>query len=219
MFNTKDRKTARLNGADELTIRQYNGIIGATLLYGFLVNILLIFVAREFFMNMNLWVFLIGYFVLAIIGSVMVNLSHIPAVSFIGYNMICVPIGGLLAICVPEYPTDTIVAAVATTALVTVIMIIFGTIFQNFFSKIGTALIAALFIGFVAELITMLFGYGGDIFNWFFVILFSLYIGYDWYKAQSYTKTIDNAIDSAVDLYLDIINLFVRLLEILGKKK
>ena len=34
----------------------------------------------------------------------------------------------------------------------------------------------------------------------------------DWAKAQEKPKTLDNAVDSAVDLYLDIINLFVRLL-------
>ena len=38
------------------------------------------------------------------------------------------------------------------------------------------------------------------------------YIGYDWAKAQEKRKTLDNAVDSAVDLYLDVINLFVRLL-------
>ena len=219
MFKTKDRKDSRMFSADTISIREYNAIIGATLIYGFLVNILLIFVARNFFMEMNPIVFLIGYIILAIAGSIIVNASKKPAISFLGYNMICIPIGALLSIYIPSYPTESIVAAVATTALVTFIMIIFGMIFQNFFSKIGTALIAALFIGFIAELIAILFGYGGDIFNWFFVILFSLYIGYDWYKAQSYPKTVDNAVDSAVDLYLDIINLFVRLLEIIGKKK
>ena len=204
---------------DSITTRNYNLIIGFTLFYGFLMNILLICVARSFFMEMNPIVFLIGYFILAIAGSIIVNASRNPAVSFLGYNMICVPIGGLLSICVPAYPIESIIAAVATTALVTVVMIIFSIIFESFFSKIGTALLAALFIGLFAELIAMLFGYGGDIFNWLFVIIFSLYIGYDWYRAQKYPKTIDNAIDCAVDLYLDIINLFVRLLEIFGKKK
>ena len=61
-------------------------------------------------------------------------------------------------------------------------------------------------------------GYGGNIFNWFFIIIFSLYIGYDWHVAQSYSKTVDNAIDSAIDLYLDLINLFLRILDILDRK-
>lgn len=48
--------------------------------------------------------------------------------------------------------------------------------------------------------------------------IFSLYIGYDWVKAQMYVKTVDNAVDSALDIYLDIINLFLQLLRILGSK-
>ena len=219
MFNSKERKSIRKIGIDKISTRQYNAILGGTLLYGFLVNILLVFVARNFFMQMNPIIFLVGYFIAVIAGSIVVSVSSNPAISFLGYNLICVPIGAVLAICVPEYPIDMIIAAIGTTAFVTVMMIGLGTIFKNFFSKIGTALIAGLFIGFIAELIAILCGYGGDLFNWFFVILFSMYIGYDWYKAQSYTKTVDNAIDSAVDLYLDIINLFIRLLSILGKKK
>ncbi|MBQ4111892.1 MAG: Bax inhibitor-1 family protein, partial [Clostridia bacterium] len=58
-------------------------------------------------------------------------------------------------------------------------------------------------------------GYGGSIFNILFVVIFSLYIGYDWHVAQSYSKTVDNAIDSAIDLYLDLINLFIRILDLL----
>ena len=48
--------------------------------------------------------------------------------------------------------------------------------------------------------------------DWLVALLFCGYIGYDWAKAQEKRKTLDNAVDSAVDLYLDIINLFVRLL-------
>jgi hypothetical protein len=44
--------------------------------------------------------------------------------------------------------------------------------------------------------------------------LFSLYIGYDMYKASQVTKTVDNAIDVAINLYLSIINLFLTLLSI-----
>jgi len=48
--------------------------------------------------------------------------------------------------------------------------------------------------------------------------LFSLYIGYDMYRANHVAKTLDNAIDISIDLYLDIVNLFLFVLRILGKK-
>ena len=49
-------------------------------------------------------------------------------------------------------------------------------------------------------------------------LLFAGYIGYDWSKAQQYPKTIDNAIDSAADIFVDIIGLFIRLLAIFGNR-
>jgi FtsH-binding integral membrane protein len=44
------------------------------------------------------------------------------------------------------------------------------------------------------------------------------FIGYDYAKALEDDATVDAAIDRAVALYLDIINLFIRILEIMGKK-
>lgn len=220
MFNNKKRKEARLNSriSDTLSASTYNMVIGGCLAYGFIMNAIMALVASNFFMSMNPIAFLIGYIVCVIAGSLMVSLSHKPIVSFIGYNLIVVPIGGVLAVCLPGYDVANIMAAVLVTAMITGIMMFLGMMFRSFFERLGIVLFVSLLVGIVIEFIAMLLGYGGDIFNWLFVIIFSLYIGYDWHKAQAYPKTLDNAIDSAVDLYLDIINIFIRLLEIFGKK-
>lgn len=220
MFNNSKRKEERLNSRlpDTLNTSSYNMVIGGCLAYGFLMNAIMVMVASNFFMEMNPIAFLIGYIVCVIAGSLMTSLSRNPIVSFIGYNLIVVPIGALLAVCIPSYNPADIIAAVVVTAMITGVMMLLGIMFREFFSKLGIVLFVSLLIGIVIEFIAMLLGYGGDIFNWLFVIIFSLYIGYDWHKAQSYPKTLDNAIDSAVDLYLDIINIFIRLLEIFGKK-
>ena len=220
MFNNKKRKEERLNSRipDSLAPKTYNMIIGGCLAYGFIMNAIMVFVAGNFFMNMNPMVFLIGYIVCMFGGAIMAGLSHNPIISFIGYNLIVVPVGAVLSICLPDYNPSNIIAAVLVTALITGIMIILGMMFKNFFSRLGIVLCVSLIVGIILEFIAMLLGYGGDLFNWLFVLIFSLYIGYDWYKAQAYPKTLDNAIDSALDLYLDIINIFLRLLEIFGKK-
>jgi FtsH-binding integral membrane protein len=220
MFNNSKRKEERLNSRlpDTLNASSYNMVIGGCLAYGFLMNAIMVMVASNFFMEMNPIVFLIGYIVCVIAGSFMTSLSRNPIVSFIGYNLIVVPIGALLAVCIPSYDPADIIAAVVVTAMITGVMMLLGIMFREFFSKLGIVLFVSLLVGIVIEFIAMLLGYGGDIFNWLFVIIFSLYIGYDWHKAQAYPKTLDNAIDSAVDLYLDIINIFIRLLEIFGKK-
>ena len=55
--------------------------------------------------------------------------------------------------------------------------------------------------------------------DWIAAGLFSLYIGYDIYRSQQFAKTVDNAVDCALDIYLDVANLFIRLLQILGHRK
>jgi len=56
------------------------------------------------------------------------------------------------------------------------------------------------------------------IMDWIVAAIFCGYIGYDWGKASALPKTVDNAVDSAAALYMDIINLFLRVLSIIGKK-
>lgn len=220
MFNNSKRKEERLNShlPDTLAPSSYNLVIGGCLAYGFLMNAAMVAVAGQFFMSMNPMVFLIGYIVCLLAGSLMASISHNPIVSFVGYNLIVVPIGAVLAICLPAFEPSTIIAAVLVTAMITGVMMLLGMIFSDFFSRLGIVLFVSLLVGIVIEFIAMLMGYGGDLFNWLFVLIFSLYIGYDWHKAQYYPKTLDNAIDSALDLYLDIINIFMRLLSLLSKK-
>ncbi|MBE6766865.1 MAG: hypothetical protein E7550_04665 [Ruminococcaceae bacterium] len=212
-----ERKRARMQSADfdKLSLRTYNLIIGAVILYGFVVNAIMVATLSDFFMNMDYRVLLIGYIILVIIGSFMTN-SKSPLVSFIGYNLVVVPIGALVSVLVPQYDTTSIIAAIVATGAVVFLMIAISTIYPRVFSKMGTALFLMLLLGLVAEVIAMFLGYGGDIFNWLFVLIFSLYIGYDWFRAQSYPRTLDNAVDSALDIYVDAINIFVRLLAIFG---
>lgn len=216
--NSSERKKARMQGADfdKLSLRQYNLIIGLTVLYGFVVNAIMVWQLSDFFIKMNPTVLLIGYFAMVIIGTLMAN-SKSALVSFIGYNFIVVPIGSLVAINVPFYEVSSVISAIVATAGVVAVMIIISSLYPRLFQKMGPALFIALLLGLVACVIATFMGYAGNAFHWFFVILFSLYVGYDWFRAQSYPRTLDNAVDSAIDLYVDAINLFIRLLAIFGR--
>ena len=130
-----------------------------------------------------------------------------------------VPIGALLSVVLPAYYISDILLAIVTTGAVTAVMMVLGATYPRIFAKMGRTLLLSLLIGILANIIALIFGYSGNIFNWLFVVIFSLYIGYDWQKAQMYPKTADNAVDCALDLYLDIINLFIRLLRIISKSR
>jgi FtsH-binding integral membrane protein len=63
-------------------------------------------------------------------------------------------------------------------------------------------------------------GFGlGNVRDWLVVCLFSCYIGFDISFAKNRPRTLDNAIDSACGLYLDIVNLFLRILMIIARNR
>ena len=75
----------------------------------------------------------------------------------------------------------------------------------------------SLLITVVVEIILFFVGIQLGIIDYVVVLIFCGYVGYDWAKANVQTKTVDNAIDSASELYVDIVNLFVRILRILAR--
>lgn len=219
MFNNSKRKEARLNSnvSNTMSVRGYNLSLGLVIFYGFLVNVFMVMTMSEFFINMHWGVFVVGYFVSCLIGIAMSAASKNAFISFIGYNLVVVPIGAVLSICLQGYSGIDILTAMGATGLVTLLMLILSTINPNFFAGLGRTLFFSLLAGLIVEIVLMFMGISTPILNWFFVVIFSLYIGYDWYKAQQYPKTMDNAVDSALDIYLDIINLFLRILSIISK--
>ncbi|MBR6917533.1 MAG: US12 family protein [Clostridia bacterium] len=219
MTTIKDRKRLRLESGlpDSVSARVYNCIIGALVLYGFAMNALFVDLFSDKLVGMeNSWILIIVYLVCVIAGS-LITRSSSPVISFLGYNLIVIPIGLLLAVMLPGYPKSDVLSAIIVTGAVVVGMIAFATLKPDFFAKLGRVLFLSLILGAVCEVIAVLLGYGGNLFNWLFVIIFSLYLGYDWHRAQVYPKTIDNAVDSTVDIYLDIINIFIRVLSLLNR--
>lgn len=220
------RKEERLNSGvgDQISVRRYNAVMLLTLLWGFLVNTVMVYYFAIPIMRLlsgvgPLWIF-IGYFVLAIAGIAISARSANPWISFLGYNLLVLPIGVLLCLILPGIPVAIVTKALLLTGIVTATMALLGLVAPNVFLGMGRTLFIALIVGILAELVaTFLFHYTGTAFDWLFVVLFSGYIGYDVAKSQIYPKTVDNAVDCALDIYLDIINIFIRLLALLSRKE
>ena len=197
----------------ELSGKTYNTIIGLILLWGFAVNAIMCTFFQDVFSSWNPTAVLIGYFVAVLIGICMSQFSNNPIVSFIGYNLVVLPIGVVLSISLKDYYVSSVTQAFILTTLITLLMIIISSIKPEIFESMGSTLFICLSGVIVIELIMMFVGIATPKWwDWLVALLFCGYIGYDWSKAQEKRKTLDNAIDSAVDLYLDIINLFVKLL-------
>lgn len=220
-----NRKSLRLE-ADATGIisdRKYNLVMCSVLAWGFLANALMVTYLAGPIQSMVLGIrplaLIIGYFVLAFGGIMLSVKSDNPMVSFIGFNMLVLPMGVMLCIIVPTVPIDILNKALILTGIVTSTMIVLGVTFPTFFLGLGRTLFIALIVGILGEIVaSFLLGYRGSAFDWLFVMVFSGYIGWDIAKSQQYPKTVDNAVDCALDIYLDIINLFIRILSILSRR-
>lgn len=202
---------------ETMTPKQYNIAIGLILFWGFAINVITCGLFADTFSEWNHTAVLIGYLVLGIAGVLMSGLSTNPIVSFIGYNLVVLPLGVTLSITLKDVASELILQACIVTAMITIIMIVAAILKPTLFESIGAILFICLFGAIIIELIMILVGFATPTwFNFIIILIFSGYIGYDWAKAQSEPKTLDNAVDAAVALYLDIINIFLRLLEIMN---
>ena len=199
----------------------YNLAMGAALCWGFLVNWLMVkYIPAAAIAGVNPWLFFIGYFASCMAGVWLFNSSTQPAVSFLGYNLVVVPFGLVINLVVARYDAALVLEAVRITGTVTLGMMLLGSLFPAFFRRIHTALTISLLLVIVVELADVFILHKEHgIIDWIVVFIFCGYVGYDWGRANAIPKTVDNAIDSAAALYMDIINLFLRILRILGRRR
>ena len=207
-----------------ISTRAYNTIIGAVLLWGLLINYILCWKVGSYtslFPNMSPITFLIGYVAVATIGMVITFKSSSPVMSFIGYNLVVIPFGVLISTFVEEYggiSSAVVTQAFLYTLLISVAILATVIVFPQWFEKLGGALGAVLIGLILSEILMLIFRVNQIVTSWVAAGLFSLYLGYDIYRSQQYPKTLKNAVASALDIYMDIANIFIRILEITGNK-
>lgn len=219
----KNRLTAVVSEGQLVSARVYNCILAAVVLWGVLVNYLLCrFVGDVFRFGIPPIVFYIGYGVCLVAGVIISGKSQKPLISFLGYNLVVLPLGILIASVVSQY--GGVNSKIVADAFLYLLLISAGVTcaaiaFPQLFAKLGGALLAVLVVLIVCELVLYLFGVQQMVTHWIAAGLFSLYLGFDVYRSQQFPKTVDNAVDCALDIYLDIVNLFIRILTILGNSK
>jgi len=215
-----DRRSLSV-GEREISPAKYNLIIGMTLAWGFGVNYLMVkHINPLTLMSVNPIVFFVGYLACAFGGVYLFKSSDKPAVSFLGYNLVVIPFGLIVNMVVNQYDPELVQQAIRITGIVTGLMMLLGTLFPRFFQRIAGALTIALLLVIIVQMVEIfIFRTHFAIIDWIVVLIFCGYIGYDWGRANAIPKTVDNAIDSAAALYMDIINLFLRILRILGRRR
>nr|WP_170164013.1 Bax inhibitor-1 family protein [Gallaecimonas pentaromativorans] len=212
-----DRQGSR---EDVISAPLYNLTIGLTLAWGFLANWWMVTHINPYaILSIHPMVLFIGYFACCFGGIYIIEKSDKPWISFLGYNLVVVPFGFVINLVVAQYQPELVAEAIRVTGLVTVGMMALSTLYPAFFARIGGALTAALLLVIIVEVVEVfVFNTHHGILDWIVAAIFCGYIGYDWGRANAIPKTVDNAIDSAAALYIDIINLFLRVLKILGRR-
>lgn len=198
----------------------YNLAIGMVLCWGFGINWWMVSaIPVDQILSISPIVFYIGYFASCFLGVYLFTKSDHPGISFLGYNFVVIPFGFIINIVVANYDQNIVADAIKVTGLVTAVMMLLGTLFPKFFQKISGVLTISLIVVILVEMFQVfILGIHQGWLDWVVVLIFCGYIGYDWGRANQIPKTLDNAVDSAASLYMDIINLFIRILRIMGKR-
>lgn len=176
----------------------------------------------------NMWVVVLGVLVCGIVGVFIALGSENPAISLFGYLLVAAPFGLLLGPTVGMYESESVTKVILVTGLVTGVLTLVGAVIPESLEHWAGWLFSALLILLIGQIGIPLLGWlipgfplqgALKFWDWIGVLLFSAYVIFDMNRAMRVPATVDNAIDCALALYLDIINLFIRLLEIMGNKK
>lgn len=214
-MNNTSKISYQTSVSQPLSTRAYNVLIGLFIFLGIGVTALTVFLMKDSvgLIAVHPIVFSILYLVVALVGIRFVHTSGSMLTTFLGYMLLTIPTGLLLAPWVPHESADAILYAFSLTVAIVGTMIILATIFPNAFLSTGKILFVSLLSFIFVEVVTLIFFQGEPAFmDTLCILIFTLYVGYDWAKGIKQENTIKNAMIVAIELYLDIINIFIRIL-------
>lgn len=170
--------------------------------------------------------FYLGVLAVALGGAFIANASSNPAVSLVGYVLIAGPFGLMLGPTLALYEPESVLKIFILTSGVVLILGIVGALIPDDLSAWGIWLFGGLLFligGYLLVPIAGFFGFPVETgMTWLDVIGVALFGGlviFDLNRAVRLPYTVDNAVDSAVAIYLDFVNIFIRLLSLMGQKK
>jgi hypothetical protein len=163
-------------------------------------------------------------FIASMIGISIAQKHDGPLISIGGYLMLTVSFGAITGPVVALYTPASVARILLLTTAVVVGLGIAGAILPMSLENWWSWLFGGLLILITGQILLPLAAYLGvpvgnamTVWDWAGVALFSGFIVFDLNRAMRIPYTMNNAIDAAVEVYLDFINLFIRLLSLLGE--
>lgn len=207
-----------------ISIRLYNFIIAALIFIGFCVMGAGCYITRDihFLMYLSSHAFsVMGITFFGTIGglilmSVAQSRQSVP-MSLGGFILFITTFGFISSIGVMAADLPAINTAFTATAAITVIFGALGVLFPRFFAKISGVLCGALLAVVLVEIVLMFMGIDQTATDYVIVALFACFIGWDTYCATQVPPTVPNAVLMASNLFVDIMNVFLRILSIINR--
>ena len=206
-----------------LSRRAYHFLIGAIVA----ASLMTIGLEYTYCLN-NPWIieslnlaFVIACYVVPFAGIIIMALAgreHL-GLMVVGYCMVTLTLGFLMAIVLTGYTAASIQRAILITAIIAISFATLGFAWPQLFRRIFPICVAALGIMIIIEIVMMFLSIPSGWNDWVVIVIFCGLIGYDFYQAATDEPTVDNAIWYACEIYLDLINIFLRVLNITGRSR
>ena len=192
----------------------FNLVMGGIVLYGLLANVLSALLFRPYLQRLDTIGLVFGWLIFFIIGLFCARSKKLWR-RILAFHLIVVPFGPMLAAILVGHSGTQVLLAITMTAVITAVILLLSARFPHFFERMGGVLLLSLCMTLVVSVVAWFAGCHLSLLSVVFILIFSLYIGFDWYKAQTCEKTVAHAINFAIDLYLDITNIFLDLLDLI----
>lgn len=208
-------------GADTMSANLYAFWIAFWTAFGIATSAVTAYLALSW--EFSLWLSLVALGA-SLVGVWINQKSDDPTTSLAGYLLITVSFGFMTSPVVAMYTTASVVRILFLTTTMVIGLGIAGALYPRSLESWWSWLFGGLLLLLVGHLLLPLVSYLGvpignamTLWDWAGVALFSAYVVYDLNRAMSIPYSMKNAIDAAVEVYLDFINLLLRLLSLLGE--
>lgn len=194
----------------------YNMVIGFNILWGIILMAYITVSFHSAIAALPVILIIVLYFAGSIGSMIIIQRNDSLLISFLAYNGLIVSMSLIIAPYIMQFKLLSVINVLLATLIIMVVMMILSTVYPKLFLGLGKTLFTVLLLSVFAQIILIVMGISTTFLSYVLVVIFSLYVVYDWAKAQEYPKTLNNAVDSAADIFIDIVNLFIQLLGIFG---
>lgn len=207
-------------GESTLTATKYAGLIAFWTALGLAVSALAASWSATWQPSSTiLWV----CFLLGLVGTLIASKSDSPSTSLTGYMMVAISLGLTTGPFVAYYTAASVARVMTLTCVVVIGLGVAGALCPESLEDSRGWLFGGLLILLAGLLVLPFLSFLGlpigramASWDWVGIALFSGYVVYDMNRAMRIPYTMVNSIDSAVQIYLDLFNLFIRLLALFG---